>query len=128
MLKYILFFILSLIPTTFYGNDYSVGIVIFSADWCPPCRQMRREVWSHPEIKKLIKDNNIKIYDVNIDTNVKLSNLYNVNAVPTVIIGTLEPENKFKIISKITAFQNVETLKHNITKVLNFLKERAVNG
>ena len=63
-------------------------ILIFSAQWCAPCRQMKAHVWSNATVKsQLSKYTSIQHLDVE-DNSVgkQLAMVYKVSGVPTVIM------------------------------------------
>ena len=53
-------------------------LVDFWASWCPPCRMM------NPAIEALARD--FKVCKVNVDTNQKLAERYNVSSIPVLMI------------------------------------------
>lgn len=62
-------------------------MVVFSASWCPPCKQMKREVWPDAEVGKLVNDHYVPIYlDVDESQNKELTEKYGVDAIPFIII------------------------------------------
>tara|TARA_Y100000004_G_C8920148_1_gene415044 strand:+ start:119 stop:499 length:381 start_codon:yes stop_codon:yes gene_type:complete len=100
---YIRFFTLSLIISLltlkgfakadgmFGGNslDFLVSkkpakLIIFSADWCLPCKVARKEMQRNVQLKRIVQDYEVVKYDFDVDKEAKKK--YNINKVPTYII------------------------------------------
>jgi thiol:disulfide interchange protein len=57
-------------------------IVIFSADWCPPCRQMKKEVYPSPQVAAL-KDQFVWAYlDIDQPSNRSAAAKHSVQGIP----------------------------------------------
>ena len=62
-------------------------VLIFSAAWCGPCRQMKSTVWSNGNVKKaLSKYNSVQHIDIDGSTGQGLAMIYKVFGIPTIII------------------------------------------
>ena len=62
-------------------------ILIFSAQWCSPCKQMAAHVWSDTSVKsQLSKCNSVQRLDVDESAGKQLAMIYKVFGVPTVIM------------------------------------------
>lgn len=59
-------------------------LIIFSANWCLPCKVARKEMRENVQLKRIVNSYDVTIYDFDIDENPKKK--YNVNKVPTYII------------------------------------------
>lgn len=53
-------------------------LIIFSADWCGPCKRMRKHIEALPDHSRLIQYD----FDIHADKSVK----YNVDVIPTIIV------------------------------------------
>ncbi len=65
-----------------YINGSTPTLVDFSAEWCAPCHVLSPIV---KEVKKKVGDK-LNILKVDVDKNPELSVLYNIMAVPTLIL------------------------------------------
>ena len=54
--------------------------VDFFAEWCPPCRMLK------PLLEKACKDNGFNFISINVDENRKISEEYNVQGIPYVVL------------------------------------------
>ena len=62
-------------------------ILIFSAQWCMPCKQMAAHVWSDTSVKsQLSKYNSVQRLDIDASTGAQLAMMYKVFGVPTIIM------------------------------------------
>ncbi|MDD2505561.1 MAG: thioredoxin domain-containing protein [Bacilli bacterium] len=81
-------------------NSDEKKLVVFYADWCPPCKALG------VVLDKFDYDKDITIAKVNIADNEELTERYNVYSVPTLLLF----ENK-KVIKSDTGFKSNESLK-----------------
>ena len=64
-------------------------LVFYTADWCPPCRTLKRDVLSDPDIDAFLSDNYVR---VKIDLterggpNARTASEYGVSGIPTMIL------------------------------------------
>ncbi|WP_460106570.1 thioredoxin family protein [Streptomyces sp. YKOK-J1] len=67
--------------TEVLGADLPV-LVEFTADWCPPCRQMG------PVLSDLAseQDGRLKVVQLDVDTNPETTNAYKVLSMPTFMV------------------------------------------
>lgn len=68
-------------------------VVFFTADWCSPCRIMKRKVFADNEVMKAINSKVVSV-EINIDdpNSEALVKQYNIGATPTTIF--INPEGK----------------------------------
>ncbi len=59
-------------------------LIIFSADWCLPCKVARKEMQENVELRRIVDSFEVIKYDFDIDNEAKKK--YNINKVPTYII------------------------------------------
>ncbi len=63
--------------------------VLFTADWCPPCRELKRDVLSDPDVDAFLSENYVR---VKIDLsdrggpNARTASEYGVSGIPTMIL------------------------------------------
>lgn len=82
-------------------GDKCYILFYFTATWCGPCQRIKPII---QEISKGVDDSKLKVYMVDIDTNPKLVEKYNIRSVPTLIllledtlVGTCCGTNNVKI-------------------------------
>lgn len=63
----------------------------FTADWCGPCQNQKRFVFSNPEVARAIHQNAVPVL-VNIDTNKALAEELNVRSIPHDVFLTPDGE------------------------------------
>ena len=87
-------------------------LIIFSANWCPPCRAAKKFL-EKPENKILLKKFKVEKYDFDVDKNMKKK--YNITKVPTFILIDKNHEiqqrsigisNNFSSLKKMLNFRN----------------------
>ena len=62
-------------------------LLIFSANWCGPCRMMKSTVWNDPNVKDKLEDfDSVNFIDIDKPESRQLTTIYKVNAVPTIYI------------------------------------------
>ena len=62
-------------------------LLVFSAKWCGPCRMMKSTVWNDPNVKDKLEDfDSVNFIDIDKPESRQLTNMYRVNAVPTIYI------------------------------------------
>ena len=70
-------------------------VLIFSAQWCSPCRQMKSNVLSDSKVKQRLSEyDSVQYLDIDESNGRQLSAAYRVSAVPTVIIVNEEGRPK----------------------------------
>ena len=92
MLKYIMLVMLLLAPTTLFAQDVPEKTAyMFTASWCNPCQNFKREILPDKEVQRLLKLYTNGIYD--IDKYPGLTRAYGINTVPTWVFGEIEEIN-----------------------------------
>ena len=62
-------------------------LLVLSAKWCGPCRMMKSTVWNDPNVKDKLEDfDSVNFIDIDKPESRQLTNMYRVNAVPTIFI------------------------------------------
>jgi HEAT repeat protein/thiol-disulfide isomerase/thioredoxin len=84
--------------------DQSLVLLVFSAEWCGPCKLLKSQTLDAPEFLAL--DAPLHVADVDIDANQKMARDFEVEAVPTLVLVT--PDGK--IIERQTGFMKVAEL------------------
>lgn len=79
-------------------------LVVFSASWCDPCKKLKSEVLSSPEIKELLK--NYLIIYIDIEAERELSRRFGVEALPSYFVV-----HKKEITKQGEGFRNVAEFK-----------------
>lgn len=59
-------------------------ILLFSAEWCSPCRMVT------PILEELEKEGNFNLYKVDTDEEYELSKLFNIRSIPTILFVPIE--------------------------------------
>jgi len=76
--------------------DGQPALVLFTADWCPPCQQMKKYVFSDPTVATLIGERFVPIKVDMTDSGDRaaeaLANRYRLRGVPTLVV--LDPTGK----------------------------------
>jgi len=69
-------------------------LLYFTADWCPPCQQMKRSVWPDDAVEQAVNAHVVPVYvDVDSEMGQQLGFKYEVNSIPTFLFtdATGEP-------------------------------------
>ena len=62
-------------------------LVVFGAEWCPPCRAMKREVWPDAEVSQAVEANFVPVYiDIDDQQRRSISARYGISSIPSVLI------------------------------------------
>jgi len=84
--------------------DQSLVLLIFGAEWCVPCRELKARTLSSPEFSR--QGGALQITEVDIDANQKLAHDFAIEAVPTLVLLTSDG----KIIARQTGFLDTTAL------------------
>ncbi|MEA3304404.1 MAG: thioredoxin family protein [Patescibacteria group bacterium] len=60
--------------------------IMFSADWCGPCRMMESLIGKDSVFQKTLKENNITFLVINTDQNPDISKDYRIESIPSFIL------------------------------------------
>jgi thioredoxin-like negative regulator of GroEL len=95
------------------------SVVIFGAKWCAPCRALHKNL-EEESIKKLLKRDDLEVYDIDIDENPQITQQYNVGSVPHIFImrrSNVTSKNNNTLSDKV-GLQSVKGLEEWLTKYL----------
>jgi len=73
------------------------ALVLFTADWCPACRQFESETLTDPQVKQYLKDNHtLVVVDLTDRTgpNTNRAREFSVQAIPTLILFDVSGNEK----------------------------------
>ena len=56
----------------------------FSADWCPPCKEMDEKVWTDPDLAALVREKVVPVR-IDFDEEKRLVRRFKVSSIPTII-------------------------------------------
>jgi HEAT repeat protein len=84
--------------------DQSMVLVIFSAQWCGPCKLLRKNTLDSPEF--LDQGGALHLTDVDIDANTKAARDFAVEVVPTLVLMTADN----KIVARTTGYMDTAEL------------------
>ena len=80
-------------------------LMIFSADWCGPCRAAKKAMKENVSLKRIL--DSYEVVEYNFDKALPMRRKYNVNKVPTFIIVADGQEIKRQV-----GFNNLDKLKN----------------
>jgi protein disulfide-isomerase len=61
-------------------------MLYFTADWCPPCKQMARDVWPDERVERTVNDGVVPVY-IDVDDQPDLAERFEVARIPTLIFA-----------------------------------------
>lgn len=68
-------------------------LLYFTADWCPPCRRMKRDIWPDPSVQAALAEHVVMVtLDVDTESGRSLGNRYQVASIPTMMVVNPEGE------------------------------------
>ena len=80
-------------------------LIIFTADWCGPCKAAKKAMKEHVDLKRMV--DSYEVVEYNFDIAVPMRRKYNVNKVPTFIITVDDNEVRRQV-----GFSSVDKLKN----------------
>ena len=80
-------------------------LIIFSADWCSPCKAAKKEMQENVALKRIVDSYEVITYD--FDVAIPMRRKYKVDRVPTFIVVTDDEEIKRQV-----GFNSAEKLKN----------------
>jgi len=91
-----------------FNNMDKINILMFTASWCGPCKQLKKELYTEADqensICSIYSQNLNTIYiDVDDDNNSELLERYSVQSLPTLIftkINTVNDQHKIVILDR----------------------------
>ena len=84
-------------------------VIKFSADWCGPCKAMK----PHFEKFKAEFEEEIDLFDINVDEDPETAQAYNVRSIPTTVFF-----KEGKVVSRSVGLMTYEKLKEEAEKLL----------
>jgi len=62
-------------------------LLYFAADWCPPCKAMKKDVWPDDRVEQAVNNLVVPVYlDVDDPNNKPLVEQHRVKAIPTFVL------------------------------------------
>ena len=80
-------------------------LLIFSADWCSPCKAAKKAMKENVSLKRIV--DSYEVLEYNFDIAIPMRRKYNVNKVPTFIVVADGEEIRRQV-----GFSNTEKLKN----------------
>ena len=80
-------------------------LIIFSADWCSPCKAAKKAMKENVSLKRIVESYDVVLYD--FDTAMPMRRKYNVDRVPTFVVVADGEEIRRQI-----GFSSTEKLKN----------------
>jgi thiol-disulfide isomerase/thioredoxin len=83
-----------------YLNKEKIIMLYFGAEWCGPCKQLKKKLLNQNEMKDLY----ICYIDVDEDENKEIVEIYEVNNLPTMFFINLNEDNEIEVLNKIIGY------------------------
>lgn len=94
------------------------AVMYFTADWCHYCKEMKPS-WEHKEVRKVLRDNEIGLYEVDVDKKKSIADDYGVTSMPTTIVIKVNDEKKGEVLAKQTGAMSGTRLAEFIRKAIS---------
>ncbi len=79
---------------TFKSNKPT--LLVFSAPWCPACIRLKTETLNQKSIENTLKKLSVQTINIDLVENEELSNQFDVNAIPTVVLLNKNGDEVFR--------------------------------
>jgi HEAT repeat protein/thioredoxin-like negative regulator of GroEL len=86
------------------AQDQSLVLLVFSAEWCGPCKELKKKTLSSKEFNE--QGGALHIADVDVDAEQEMAREYAVTAVPTLVLLTADN----KVVGRRTGFMQTAEL------------------
>ncbi|MEM8875019.1 MAG: thioredoxin family protein [Planctomycetota bacterium] len=84
------------------------SLLYFTADWCPPCKQMKKTTWVDDSVVAALEDYT-PVY-IDADSQPQVLQSYGVSAIPTIVLVDPAGEELFRTVGYVEAKALVATL------------------
>ena len=62
-------------------------LIKFTADWCPPCQQMKQNAWPNEQVRQAVETRYVPLVaDVDTTEGAQLAQQYGVQGIPTILV------------------------------------------
>jgi HEAT repeat protein len=68
--------------------DQGLVLIVFGADWCAPCKQLKTKTLSSPEFME--QGGALHLVEIDVDSDSNMARDYGVEAVPTLVLATAD--------------------------------------
>ncbi len=63
----------------------NLHVLYFTADWCPPCKQMKKTTWVDESVVSWLEENAV-VSAIDVDIETSLSRDFGIQAMPTIVV------------------------------------------
>jgi len=60
-------------------------LLLFSATWCGPCNEMKRNVWSDPQVGEAVTAGFVPVH-IDVDEHQEIAGRYQIHSIPAVLV------------------------------------------
>jgi thiol-disulfide isomerase/thioredoxin len=104
------------------SNSSEIILVIFSASWCGPCQRFKAYLKS-PESEIMFPGLKVAYFDVDVDENGELCEIFEVESLPTYFFSKLDSDNSLKTLPKSVGFSEDDFQKQFNLALKTFFEE-----